>query len=562
MNLLVRQPKDSLQLYRITIESFWIFFIIGLASNYTWSWFSGSHSALWMTPFLTAFIAAICSIPVWISEFFGAKNIAKLITVFFGFILLFLLCIDYFLITNFSLILNQDIVDIIADSNPNETKEFLCTYLPVHAAIGYFAVIGIFIYACLRISKWASNNRYGLYISAILIITGGGIWGYCIRGYLLYGNGYSIPQFTTITRAAYSGVILKSRLKQNAILAHNCKKFINEQQRMSTNKSLTICLVIGESHSVFHTPAYGYKLNTFPHLTKIEKDSVSGTTVWYNDIVSLNDHTHNSMESIFSMGQGADFTQSILFPAVFKTLGYKTALYDNQYFRGHGITFHSSPELSDLLYDSRNRDFMTDEELIESIELSEHLNSLDIVHILGSHYEYENRYPHDRFTKFTAKDYPDVTNTTKAWKLAHYDNSLTFTDYILYKLISRLMNQDAALVYISDHGEDLYNQGDIIGHGNAASLPELAYQIRVPMMIWLSPQYIKLRPDLTSQIIKSNNRPGTTDDIGHLLLDIAGEEISAKDSTRSIINPKYINRPRIVLKTLNFDNATRTKLPF
>lgn len=259
------------------------------------------------------------------------------------------------------------------------------------------------------------------------------------------------------------------------------------------------------------------------------------------------------MKSIFSMAHYEDFASAPLFPAIFKSLGYHTALYDNQYLAGEGISFMSDESLSQLLYDYRNKSTMTDEDLVESVDLTTEGNSLTIIHLMGSHYTYASRYPHDRFSLFTSKDYPSVPVGTGTI-LAHYDNSLAYTDHILASLISRLSGKKAAIIYLSDHGEDLFEQNGFMGHGNAAYLPEPAYQLRVPAFIWLSEKYIASHPDKADMTVQRSGFLGMSDDIGHLLLDIAGEEVP--DSTRSIINQKYKPPHRIVLHSLDFDNAT------
>lgn len=536
----------------LTFFAFWLFFLLGLTSNYSWALYADDSKSIWMTPLLTAFLSLCGAVPVWILQKLHIRQPRIIYIGIIAAILILLTVTDGFLYVNFSRILNQDIVDIIAETNANESAEFIHTYLSGPAFVIIAGAIAL-VSVCWILACWLSRHRAASFFGLLLSLGGLGGWGWCVYGYVRYCNGHSIPQYTSLTRCLYSGYILKTRIDQITLLEDKCRAVIQHPRAISANRNLSIILVIGESHSAFHTPAYGYRLNTFPRLEGLADSAASGRITWYKDIVSVDDHTHGAMKSIFSMAHYEDFASAPLFPAIFKSLGYHTALYDNQYLAGEGISFMSDESLSQLLYDYRNKSTMTDEDLVESVDLTTEGNSLTIIHLMGSHYTYASRYPHDRFSLFTSKDYPSVPVGTGTI-LAHYDNSLAYTDHILASLISRLSGKEAAIIYLSDHGEDLFEQNGFMGHGNAAYLPEPAYQLRVPAFIWLSEKYIASHPDKADMTVQRSGFLGMSDDIGHLLLDIAGEEVP--DSTRSIINQKYKPPHRIVLHSLDFDNAT------
>jgi len=72
-----------------------------------------------------------------------------------------------------------------------------------------------------------------------------------------------------------------------------------------------------------------------------------------------------------------------------------------------------------------------------------------------------------------------------------YDNTILYTDYVLSKLIDLLKERkdvvNAAMLYVSDHGESLGENGVYL-HGLPYFLaPE--YQTKVPMILWLSEDF-------------------------------------------------------------------------
>src|SRR5207344_2356783 len=73
---------------------------------------------------------------------------------------------------------------------------------------------------------------------------------------------------------------------------------------------------------------------------------------------------------------------------------------------------------------------------------------LIVLHVKGSHFEYDRRYPSE-FAHFVT---PQGTRRNKI--VDAYDNSILYTDWFLSELISMLSsrNTHTALLYASDHG--------------------------------------------------------------------------------------------------------------
>jgi len=114
-----------------------------------------------------------------------------------------------------------------------------------------------------------------------------------------------------------------------------------------------------------------------------------------------------------------------------------------------------------------------------------------VLHQLGNHGPaYYLRHP-PQFRQFTPTcDTPDLGKCTREAIVNSYDNALLYTDHMLAQAISTLRamdDYDTALMYMSDHGESLGEKGLYL-HGVPYAIAP-AEQLRVPMVMWFSPQF-------------------------------------------------------------------------
>ena len=140
------------------------------------------------------------------------------------------------------------------------------------------------------------------------------------------------------------------------------------------------------------------------------------------------------------------------------------------------------------------KDTCWDEVLLKyAAELSTDITQDTIIafHLIGSHGpRYYERYP-ERFRRYQPDCHrPDVENCAVAEIVNAYDNTITYTDYVIAQLISILEQRAAStvpmLLYLSDHGESLGENNLYLHAAPYALAPD--EQIRVPMQLWLPPQ--------------------------------------------------------------------------
>ena len=154
-----------------------------------------------------------------------------------------------------------------------------------------------------------------------------------------------------------------------------------------------------------------------------------------------------------------------------------------------------------------------------------------VIHTLGSHGPgYHLRYPAE-FEQFKpACREVDFAKCSVAEVVNAYDNTLLYTDHLLATTIERLTaisdRVDVAMLYVSDHGESLGENGLFLHALPYAIAPET--QTRVPMIFWASPGF-KQRVAVEPSCAREQSRETVSHDhIFHTLLDLLEIQSVAK----------------------------------
>lgn len=115
-------------------------------------------------------------------------------------------------------------------------------------------------------------------------------------------------------------------------------------------------------------------------------------------------------------------------------------------------------------------------------------DSVLVLHTMGSHGPtYYLRYPESFRTFKPDCRTPELGNCTDEEIVNAYDNTILYTDHFLSTVIETLKKHSgtmqAAMVYMSDHGESLGENGLYL-HGAPYMLAPV-YQTRVPFFVWM-----------------------------------------------------------------------------
>jgi heptose-I-phosphate ethanolaminephosphotransferase len=443
----------------------------------------------------------------------------------------------YLLFAN--VMLEQNSVTSLFETNPEESKEFVTHYLSlwVIAGVLVYAAIPIVMICTMRsFRKLKIKEHKTLFILSIITIV-------AIVG---IGRVSRSVYFVNFYRTFISYKIRTGHEVED-IQARRKSDYVVKNERKDTIPRIMV-LVIGESLNKRHMSLYGYARNTNPLLSQY-----GDSLVVYRDVVAPHVHTIPVVRSLLSMSEPDHpeyFTEKPSMFELFNRAGYDTYLISNQKFNDEmRASYDILLSLAGTGYNLasyRQHDDIILPVLDKILEKDDRKNKLIVIHLIGNHMAYEFRYPKEYIVFKNKKDgmIPDAPyRDEKAKKtIDRYDNSVLYNDYIINSIIRSLKglrNQNAAMIYLSDHGEEMYEYRDFAGHAYEKVSPAMS---EIPFMVWLSPSYRKFRDDLVLDKVRAYSSA----DFIYSVSDLAGINYTDYDDSRSIFSTRYIPRERFV----------------
>lgn len=445
--------------------------------------------------------------------------------------------LGYLLFAN--VMLEQNSVTSLFETNPEESKEFLAHYLSMWVIVGVlvYAAIPIVLICMMKSFKPLRIRKYkAIFIASIFVIL-------AIIGIERVSRSVYFVNFYR-TFVSYK---IRTTREIKDIKARQSEAYEVEVMHQDTIPQVLV-LVIGESLNKHHMSFYGYSRNTSPLLS-----GLGDSLIVYEDVVAPHVHTIPVMRSLLSMTDldcPQHFTGKPSLYELFNRAGYDTYLISNQEFSEE---FHSSYDILLSLANNKynvatykQHDDIVIPVLDKVLNNDDKRNKLIIIHLIGNHMAYEFRYPkeyivfnHRKDSMVIDKPYIDE----KAKKtIDKYDNSVLYNDYIIYSIINSLKNHEdkgSVMLYLSDHGEELYEYREFAGHAYEKVSPPMA---EIPFMVWASPSYRKYRQDL----VFDTNRPYSSADFIYSVSDLAGLNYIDYDDSRSIFSTDFGLRERYV----------------
>lgn len=163
-----------------------------------------------------------------------------------------------------------------------------------------------------------------------------------------------------------------------------------------------------------------------------------------------------------------------------------------------------------------------------------------VFHQIGSHGPaYSHRYP-ESFDKFRPACHSNQLQACSEQEVINaYDNTIAYTDYVLARQIDLLRQAssrvDGMLIYVSDHGESLGENGLYL-HGIPYSFAPKV-QKTVPLLVWMSDAYEK-RVGVENHCVRAGARqPVSHDNLYHTVLGATGVSNGAYRAQLDILAP-------------------------
>ncbi len=312
-------------------------------------------------------------------------------------------------------------------------------------------------------------------------------------------------------------------------------------------------LVIGETARAASFSLYGYPRPTTPLLA-----STPGV-VAFDQVTTQSNTTHKSVPMLLTGARAEHYSRLYRekgVVAAFREAGFHTVFLSNQRPNRSFIDFlgEEADEWRFIQEDLPAGGQPTDSALLAPVRevlAARRPKELMVLHTYGSHFNYRERYPRtmayfqpDERTEATFENRVQLTNA--------YDNSLRYTDYVLHRLIGLLEERggQAALLYTSDHGENLYDDDRrLFLH---ASPRASEYELHVPFLLWLSEDYRQTCPEVAAALQANRHRRAQNSVVTfHTLLQVGGIRTPVREDSCSVASPGYREHPLVYLNDHN-----------
>ena len=297
-----------------------------------------------------------------------------------------------------------------------------------------------------------------------------------------------------------------------------------------------VILVVGEAVRADRLSLNGYERETTPLLER--EDVVS-----FSQVYSCGTSTSYSVPCMFSVfpreqysSSKADAYENLL--DVVKHAGVHVLWRDNNSdSKGVAIRVayqgYQSPDTNPVC-DVECRDVGMLAGLQEYIDARPEGNIIIVLHQMGNHGPaYYKRYPpeYERFTPVCRTNRFD--KCTKEEINNAYDNAVLYTDYFLSRVITLLKQNagrfEAAMVYMSDHGESLGEHGVYL-HGLPYAIAPDA-QTHIGVVLWLSNGFKADKNALRGKAA----HPFSHDNLFHTILGLLDVKTSLYDENMDIL---------------------------
>ena len=469
--------------------------------------------------------------------------------------------VECFVMYNYKALLGVGIINSLLETNQKEAVEFLKMYVGLPEVLGLCSMLFLgllFWKKHIPLAAVHLQPRFKRHLFAGLVLV---CVCYTVRMLVVY-TGFFYDELLPVQRAYAS----TQTAVDNMAAYHKLSAQVTKDVTLTKNDSKikNIVFILGESTNRNHMHLYGYNLSTTPNLDRLQAQGEIGV---FRDVISPHSTTIAVLSELFtfcnheSVKPWYEYTNLI---DVMNAAGYKTHWLSNQ--ESSGIwgnvaqiyAEHSAVHRFTRIRDSKEDTGILDEELFPLLDDAIANRSADrnfyVVHLMGGHGLYYNRFPHS-FYKFTKEDiHLDVPDQKKE-VVAQYDDAIYYNDYIVSSIIDKFRDSETLVIYVPDHGEAVYDDGGFAGH--IEENPN-RHMIEIPVIMWASDGFKTKYPEKWAAIQAAVNRPYMTDDMIHTVLDLADIQTEDFNPAKSIVNTQFdASRPRI-FNDMDYDRQIRT----
>lgn len=500
------------------------------------------------------------------------RRLFKGVYLFYALIIFVLCFINFFTLTSLKTDINIAIIDSVVHTNPNEASEFFQTFFEVkYLVVAIILCIIFYVMTRYKISSTKEFSRKTIIVLSVVYLAFAAVF-FTKSAMRIKSNkaDRAISKLSEHILINYAFVAQKYLLDDNFLTSN--KKLLEDydkskkanQNTKAERQVANIVFIIGESLQRNKMQIYGFDLPTTPNLEKLAKN---GNAAIYTNTISPDTYTNGSLAKVlnFSNYESKEpWSKSLNIVDMFSLSGYKTSWISNQNNIGrYSTTQKSLSDRSDSTFFTQKftdeinyADRETDGALIpEILKIKQKTNEPNfyIVHLMGNHFKYDLRYPKE-FAKFTANDLHNKMNPGQKENFAQYLNSILYNDYVVSEIYQIFKDDEALIVYLSDHGETLFEIDGIRGHGMINR-----FVLEIPLIFIGTDKFKAKYPEIWQKLENAKDYKFMSDDIIHTFADIIGVKPLEYNASRSLISGEFnASRKRLVNGT-DYENIKDVK---
>lgn len=527
------------------------------------------------------FITAMPALMAWACCFIRWRIVRGLI--YMATVSLF--AINIFLTLNFDTMISPWILLLIHETNSNESSEFLSTYALSTPSIVTYGLtllsVGLIVIG-EKMGRSITIKRPRLMLFPFILWLAVGVWQAVLVIMMFFASTQSQLQSwyegkafycieNTPANLLYSFYHLHLTNHENDAAWEASEKVFQSTVTRDEKDTLDVVLIIGESYNKYHASIYGYYLDTTPTMREQQK---RGNLFVFQDAVSPYNMTTlavKNMLSTNSISLHQSWDEHPLVMTIFRKAGFDVAMWENQKSENN-VLFHDFSNNS-LLYGKKmvestyhhlnNAPFDYDLQLVDTALTVKRKpgSTLTVFHLMGQHTAPIWRYPeNDENAIYTADSIQrNDLNDYQRQYIAEYDNATRYNDHVIGSIIQYYRQRNAVILYLSDHGDEVYDYRDVVGrtHEPVKQKQALKYQYEIPMVLWCSDQFIQRHPNTMKNIRRAILRPFSSDNVPQLLMGLSNIHSSFYEPKKDVLSNQYHCGKRIVQNTTDYDEVMK-----
>lgn len=411
--------------------------------------------------------------------FFLSRFVGKFLLVLFFIIN----AVAVYFINTYNVIIDESMIGNVINTNYEEASSFFSIKLIVYILLlGVIPAIYIIKVKIINVTlkQFLITSSLTLLFIGILAFANASHWLWIDKNSKQLG-GLAMPWSYSVNTSLF--YIHEHQKNKKEILLPNAT--------IKDNEKSVVVVVIGESARRQNFSLYGYERNTNPLLSQTQN-------VFHFDATSCATYTTAGVKCILEHSDTNDLYE------ILPNYLYRNdveVIWRSTNWGEPPVHIENYQSKDALMKNCKGEACNYDEILLtgikEQILASKKNKILIILHTSTSHGPtYSKKYP-PQFEIFKPVcNSVELGNCSQKELINAYDNTIVYTDYILYHVIEnlkQLKEYKSAMFFVSDHGESL-GEKNLYMHGLPLSIaPKEQYEI--PFIVWLSDSTRQLKPN-------------------------------------------------------------------